>query len=96
MVGHNPQLVGHVPQCAPAWLRHCSPSLHISWCCFLSICLHNSCLRVTIRQQDNDEVHNEREDIGYELLEMNRQREQPRSLAIKFDELREPVLEYAD
>jgi len=48
----------------------------------------------TIKQQD--EVHNECEDIGYELLEANRQREQLRSQVIDFDELREPVLEYAD
>jgi len=37
---------------------------------------------------------NEREDVGYELLEVNRGK--PRSLVINFDELREPVLEYAD
>ena len=54
--------------------------------------------RLVTRQQD--EVHNEQEDVGYELLDMNRQeqgqRGQLRSLVINFDELREPVLEYAD
>jgi len=51
-------------------------------------------LRVT-RQQE--EVQNEREDIRNELLEVNRQEQgQPRYLVINFDELREPVLEYAD
>ena len=52
---------------------------------------------VTRRQ---DELQNEREDVGYELLEVNSQehgqRGQPRSLVMNFDELREPVLEYAD
>ena len=57
-------------------------------------------LREKIVTRQQDEVHNEREDVGYELLEVNRQeqgqRGQPRSLVINFDELREPVLEYAD
>jgi len=54
--------------------------------------------KLATRQQD--EAHNEHEDVGYELLEVNRQeqgqRGQPRSLVINFDELREPVLKYAD
>jgi len=53
-----------------------------------------------LRFTRQDEVHNKRGDIRYKLLEMNRQeqgqREQPRSLVINFNELREPVLEYAD
>ena len=57
-------------------------------------------LREKIVTRQQDEVHNELEDVGYELLEVNRQeqgqRGQPRSLVINFDELREPVLEYAD
>ena len=57
-------------------------------------------LREKIVTRQQDEVHNEREDIRYELLEVNRQeqrqRGQPRSLVINFEELREPVLEYAD
>jgi len=58
-------------------------------------------LREKLVTRQQDEVHgNECEDIGYELLEVNRQeqgqRGQPRSLVINFDELREPVLEYAD
>ena len=57
-------------------------------------------LREKIATRQQDEVHNEHEDVGYELLEVNRQgqgqRGQPRSLVINFDELREPVLEYAD
>ena len=57
-------------------------------------------LREKIVTRQQEEVHNEREDVGYELLEVNRQeqgqRGQPRSLVINFDELREPVLEYAD
>ena len=57
-------------------------------------------LREKIVTRQQDEVHNEQEDVGYELLDMNRQeqgqRGQLRSLVINFDELREPVLEYAD
>ena len=57
-------------------------------------------LREKITTRQEDEVHNECEDVGYELLEVNRQeqgqRRKPRSLLINFDELREPVLEYAD
>jgi len=51
-------------------------------------------LREKIATRQQDEVHNEHEDVGYELLEVNRGK--PRSLVINFDELREPVLEYAD
>ena len=51
-------------------------------------------LRETFVTGQQDEEHNEREDVGYELLEENRG--QLRSLVINFDELREPVLEYAD
>ena len=57
-------------------------------------------LREEIATRQQDEVHNEHEDVGYGLLEVNRQeqgqREQLRCLVINFDELREPVLEYAD
>ena len=57
-------------------------------------------LREKLVPRQQDEIQNEREDVGYELLEVNRQeqgpRGQPRSLVINFDELREPVLEYAD
>ena len=57
-------------------------------------------LREKITTRQEDEVHNECEDVGYELLEVNRQeqgqRGQLRCLVINFDELREPVLEYAD
>ena len=57
-------------------------------------------LREKLVTRQQDEVHNEHEDVGYELLEVNRQeqgqRRKPRSLVINFDELREPVLEYAD
>jgi len=57
-------------------------------------------LREKLVARQQDEVHNECEDVGYELLEVNRQeqgqRRQPRYLVINFDELREPVLEYAD
>jgi len=51
-------------------------------------------LRKKLATRQQDEVHNEHEDVGYELLEVNRGK--PRSLVINFDELREPVLEYAD
>jgi len=54
-------------------------------------------LRKKLVTRQQDEVHNEREDVGYELFEVNRQEQgQPRYLVINFDELREPVLEYAD
>jgi len=57
-------------------------------------------LREKLVTRQQDEVHNEHEDIGYELLEVNRQeqgqRGQLRCLVINFDELREPLLEYAD
>jgi len=57
-------------------------------------------LREKFVTRQQDEVHNECEDVGYELFEVNRQeqgqRRQPRYLVINFDELREPVLEYAD
>ena len=57
-------------------------------------------LREKLFTRQQDEVHNECEDVRYELLEVNRQeqgqRGKPRSLVINFDELREPVLEYAD
>ena len=57
-------------------------------------------LREKLVTRQQDEVHNECEDVGYELLEVNRQEQgqrwQPRPLVINFDELREPVLEYAD
>jgi len=57
---------------------------------------------LTIEQINKKHRNNEREDVGYELFEVNRQeqgqRRQPRylRLVINFDELREPVLEYAD
>ena len=57
-------------------------------------------LREKLVTRQQDEVHNECEDVGYELLEVNRreqgQRGQLRCLVINYDELREPVLEYAD
>ena len=57
-------------------------------------------LREKLATRQQDEVHDEHEDVGYELLEVNRQeqgqRGQLRCLVINFDELREPVLEYAD
>jgi len=51
-------------------------------------------LREKIATRQQDEVHNDHEDVGYELLEVNRGK--PRSLVINFNDLREPVLEYAD
>jgi len=56
-------------------------------------------LREKLVTRQQDEVHNEQQDvaIGYELFQVNRQEQgQPRYLVINFDELREPVLEYAD
>jgi len=54
-------------------------------------------LREKLVTRQQDEVHNEQQDVWYELFQVNRQEQgQPRYLVINFDELREPVLEYAD